>query len=1155
MHQQKLAVIGSCLLAFVFLLPRPAVAQAVGAIVGTVTDPSGAVLPGARVTAMNEATHVSQSTITGSAGTYTLPQLPVGTYTVTADAKGFQKGNTSGITLDVSQKREVNFAVTVLGISETVKVDTTPPLLNTTDATVAGLVSEEQVQSLPLNGRSIAGLVFMQPGVVADTGGMGWMTGQGAGGQNNGQQSGQWIANGNRGETMVGTLDNADVSDAEMGTIQFENFNLDAVSEFKVLQNDYSAEYGQGGGTITQVVSKSGTNQFHGSAFEYLRNSAFDARNYFSTSTPGFPAVPPFKRNEFGATFGGPIRKEKTFFFIEYAGLRQRLGEPAVVQVPTADERTGIVPYNYYDPNTQTNTVHTFQVPVNSVASQIVNSYPLPNLSSGGPNAGPNAFYYEFSQPTNDDQWSARVDQHFAKDSLFVRASYQNNITKDTDSWAAEIAGGNFSASNVGEARNYVLSDTHVFSPTLLNTFTFTLNRGIEGVPEVPGEETTTNTGFGDGTLQGFGPDTFYTKYVVTVFDYKDDVSWTKGRHSFKLGGQFRREWDNGTGVTSTGQSGAYNFASNTPLAQAITSNDGSNITLPVGYVAPSAAQSPTPSLFAMLEGDTAFPSHYTRATAVPGYGPAGGGNNWWYLRRWTSALYAQDNITVNRRFTLNLGLRYEYASVPWELKNRFARPADSGPLFGDFIVNPQPLWTPDKLKGDFAPRLGMALNLGGKTVVRGGFALFTNMIPTVYPDQALVNFPIASLNTISGGPYTLTAQPVSLPFLTNLAGTTTYTNSKTVPANTAVQIAPYAAILGPLNGDYPSSTLTNGYTISGNITIEHQFPGGIAGQAAYILNNGVDLYNSNYPNALSGALPQFAPFDAITPGIGELEMITNNAHSTYNGLQLQARKISPTHGLMFQANYTWAKNLTDADAVWSSGGSNGGIVPNNPQCVSCERGLSSYSIGQRFVGNFEYNLPFAHFSSVPRRLTQGWKAMGIFSAQSGNPFTVVDFQTTEYGFDVVEGISGARPDLLQKATYARKQLPGGAYQFFSDAVIGLTAGVPISQQSNIPWGQGTGFFGIPPALPAPNNSLVFPGDLGRNTFVGPAWWNFDASLIKDTQITERTGLQFRAEFFNIMNHTTFATPNGGLGSTNFGLSTSTATTERQIQLGLRVTY
>jgi hypothetical protein len=220
---------------------------------------------------------------------------------------------------------------------------------------------------------------------------------------------------------------------------------------------------------------------------------------------------------------------------------------------------------------------------------------------------------------------------------------------------------------------------------------------------------------------------------------------------------------------------------------------------------------------------------------------------------------------------------------------------------------------------------------------------------------------------------------------------------------------------------------------------------------------------------------------------------------------------------------------------------------------VSCERGLSSYSISQRFVGNFEYDLPFAHFSSLPRRLTQGWKAMGIFSAQSGNPFTVVDYVTSEFGSDVVEGITGARPNLLQKPTYARKQLPGGAYQFFSNAVIGLAPGVPVGQQTNIPWGLGTGFFGIPPT--APNSSLTTPGDLARNTFVGPAWWNFDTSLIKDTHITERTSVQFRAEFFNVMNHTTFGTPNGGMGGTNFGLSTYTATTERQIQFGLRLTF
>ncbi|MGA2761707.1 MAG: carboxypeptidase-like regulatory domain-containing protein, partial [Candidatus Cybelea sp.] len=299
---KQLRSAGWCLLAIALLLPSSIWAQATGTIVGTVTDPSGAVIPDAKITATRVETGISQSTKTSSAGTYTIPNLGVGTYNITAEGGGFKTGNAAGITLDVSQQRQVDFKLSVVGVESTVEVNAAPPLLNTMDGTIGGLVSEEQVQTLPLNGRNISGLVMMQPGMAQDTGSMGWM-------------GPQWISNGNRGETQVGTLDNADVSDAEMGTIQFTNFNLDAIAEFKVLSNNYSAQYGQGAGTITQIVSKTGTNGFHGSAFEFVRNNDFDARNFFATS------VPPFKRNEFGTTFGGPIKKDKTFFFFEYAGL------------------------------------------------------------------------------------------------------------------------------------------------------------------------------------------------------------------------------------------------------------------------------------------------------------------------------------------------------------------------------------------------------------------------------------------------------------------------------------------------------------------------------------------------------------------------------------------------------------------------------------------------------------------------------------------------------------------------------------------------------------------------------------------------------------------------------------------------------------------
>jgi hypothetical protein len=1110
-------------------------AQAVGEIVGMVTDPTGAVIPNAKVTATRVETQVSQSTVTTGAGTYTIPRLVVGTYNVTAEAPGFKTGTATGISLDVAQQREVNFKLALAGVTATVEVTTAPPLLTTTNGMLGGLVSGSQVQNLPLNGRDVSGLVMMQPGMAQDTGNMGWM------GSDPSHMT-QWISNGNRGETMIGTLDDADISDAEMGTLQFTNFNLDAIAEFKVQQNNYSAQYGQGGGSITQIVSKSGANQRHGSLFEFVRNSAFDARNFFATS------VPPFKRNEFGGTFGGPIKKDTTFFFLQYAGLRQRLGEPDIVPVPTSAERTGVV--TIPDPVIK-NFQDQLQVPLNAVAQTILNKYPLPNQPNGI--LGANTFNFLFSQPRNDDQFSARLDHHFsAKDSLFVRASYVNNMAKETDAWAAEQGGANFSTSNIGEARNYALSETHLFSPTLLNDFTFTLNRGIEGVPEAPAEATDTATSFEDSSLASWGPDTFETKYVTTVFDYKDNVAWTKGRHSFNMGGNFRREWDNGTGVTSYGPSGVFEFNSGTPLPEEILSTNGGS-DLPAETLSPSG-------MISMMEGADAS---YNRATAATGYGPPGGGFVWWGLRRWMLAGYVQDDIKATRRLTLNLGLRYEYASVPWEVGDRLSLPAERGALYGHFVVNPQPLWQPDRASGDFGPRLGLALDLGHNTVLRGGLGIFTNMIPTVYPDQSLVDFPIASLSSLSNATYSLTPLAVSLPVLTSTSGQSLAANgnTKSVPPNTPVNYEPYVSIVGPLIGDWPSDSLRNGYTISGNFTLEHQFAGGIDVQASYVANNGVSLYTQDYPNAMAGAELQYAPFTQISPGLSELQSFHNGAYSSYNGLQVQARKNSPTHGITFQANYTWAKDMTDADAVWSSGWNNGAIMENIPTCRKCEYAPASYSIAQRFVANFEYNLPLGRLERLPRRLTQGWETLGIFSAQTGFPFSVTSpYPSVQYGYDTYDGI-GVRPFLVQKATKSSVLRAGCGPQFFSDDVIGLdptTCGAPGAPVGSTPLeGVGTGFFGLPLVQSPVTGSaaLASPGNLGRNTFTTPGWANLDFSVIKDTKITETKSLQFRAEFFNVLNLATFAQPGNVLGSTGFGVITGTATAERQIQFGLRFIF
>ncbi len=1099
--------------AFLVFSPR-ASAQAVGEILGTVTDSSGAVVPNAKVTATRPATGISQSTITASGGTYTIPNLPVGEYVVTAVAQGFMSETANGITLDVSQQRQVDFTLSVAGVTSTVSVTTAPPLVNTTNGTLGGLVSGQQVQTLPLNGRNIENLVMMQPGMAQNTGALGWV-------------APTWVGNGNRGETALATLDGTDASDHEMGTIQFWNFNLDAIAEFKVLQNDYSAQYA-GGGTITEIVSKSGTNDFHGSLFEFVRNSAFDARNFFANGPGAAGEVPPFKRNEFGGTFGGPIKKDKTFFFVQYAAFRQRLGEPSVILVPTAAERTGAVTIT--GANGQPDNL---QVPLNPVAQTVLNGYPMPNQPGGV--FGPNTYTFLFSQPTNNDQFSTRLDQYFSsKDTLFARASYINNFELEMDPVAA-IENRSFSPKEFDNPRNYAIGETHIFSPTLLNSFTFTFSRQIQGL--APPNEVVTQTVFSDGSLANYGPDTEVFHFLQNHFRPEDNVTWTKGRHTFNIGMQYDRNQHNNYGGGLLGPNGQYVFTPGTPLTATVPSTNGG---------APLLAGTGSPnSLISMMEGE-AF--SYGRGVPAPGYGPPGGAIGGWGIRSWNAAAWVQDDIRATSKLTVNLGLRYEYNSVPYEVDNRSGGIGEYGNLYGQFVLNPEPIFNPDYR--NFVPRLGIAYRAAPKTVLRGGFAIFTNTIPMVFTDQADCSFPDQTLNFMSSAPYSLSPVPPSLPVLTSLSGQVMPPNGNTklIPPNTAANLVPTAAAIGPLSDWYPSDRLRNGYTINDNLTVERELPGSIDLQVSYVGNNAVHLFNQEFPNGYSGAAPAYAPYSQISPGLAELAIVSNGAYSSYNALQAQARKISTRHGIQFQANYTWAKEMTDADAVWYGGGG-AGISPNNPQCIKCEYGPAGYSIAQRFVANFAYKLPFGGqaFSRLPHRLTQDWTVLGIFTAQTGAPFSVVGpYGTPQYGFDILDVI-GARPFFLQKAT----RNPGGGAQYFSNAVIGYNPQTGASAG-----GVGTGFFDVPTTTTSGGATVqTGPGNLGRDTFTGPSWSNFDFSVVKDTHLTESKTLQFRAEFFNLLNQATFQSPNSLLSSPVFGISTVTQTAERQIQFGLRFIF
>jgi len=407
------------------------------------------------------------------------------------------------------------------------------------------------------------------------------------------------------------------------------------------------------------------------------------------------------------------------------------------------------------------------------------------------------------------------------------------------------------------------------------------------------------------------------------------------------------------------------------------------------------------------------------------------------------------------------------------------------------------------------------------------------------------VNFPMSAFLTVTTPTtFSLAPQQLNVPPITSLSGQVMPPNgnSSSIPPNTPVDIAPIAAALGngTIIGDYPSGAVKNGYTVSANLTLEREIRGGINATASYIMNNAYNLLQQNYPNAYTGALPQNAPYSAISPGLGEIQVFYNGAHSNYNALQLQARKTSTQLGLTFQANYTWAKNLATRDEVWSVWSSEGAVTLNNPTCPNCEYGPRSWNIKHQGKATFIYHLPFQRFVRLPKRLVEGWQLTGIFTAQTGTPFTVTtQYGTLPYGFDDFTGI-GARPDLLHKPTYA----PRGGLQYFSDQVIGTTSGV------------GTGYFGmnlVNDALLGQQVNLA-PGSERRNMFVGPGYWNLDGSLIKDTRITEGTTLQFRAEFFNWFNHPNLGGVDELLGDANFGFLTS-ASTERQIQFGLRLVF
>ena len=504
------------------------------------------------------------------------------------------------------------------------------------------------------------------------------------------------------------------------------SFNLDAIAEFRVQQNNYSAEYGRGGGMIVQVASKTGTNQFHGSLFEFVRNSAMDSRNFFGAATP------PLQRNEFGGTIGGPIIKDKTFFFFDAAALRPLSGTPAFYKFPSADNRQGKI--DIIGANEQPDQLI---VPLNANAQTLLSEFPMPNDPTGI--YGDQTYYDALKVALNTSQYSGRIDHRFSeKDSIFGRLSYMNQaepiINRElaifNQSW-----GGHFA----WNPRNAVVTETHVFSPTLINTLQLAWDRQSQARLTAPAMAVT-SVGTNDGSLAQYGPYAGGWSAVPDTVILNDSIHWVKGKHTMAAGLEWRDTHEPETGESVGGVDGNYSFGRGTPVPVAIPSASGLNNL---------AAGSPSPSGLASLM--LGIPLSYSRLVTFPGFGEQG--SDVYQMRQWNINAFFQDDIAVTPKLTLNLGFRYEYNSVPTEEHNKNDAIVDDshldgGSLYAQMVINPQPLYHQDY--NGWGPRFGVAYRLDNKTVLRGGFGIFTFIPPIGASDQGPASFPYASYGTTS---------------------------------------------------------------------------------------------------------------------------------------------------------------------------------------------------------------------------------------------------------------------------------------------------------------------------------------------------------------------------------------------------------------------
>jgi hypothetical protein len=1085
-------------------------------VTGRVVDSSGAVVAGARVTISNVGTNETRSVQTGDEGDYTIPQLPPGEYSLTVEQTGFKKA-VQRFTLETGQGARIDISLVAGAVTEQVEVTAITPVVSADDAALGNVVDQKKIVELPLNGRNYLQLALLQPNVFApaQNSTLGFRGGFNVAGNSE-------IAN----NYLLDGIDNNDETTNQPSHTPI----LDGVREFKVLTGTYSAEYGRQAGGQVIVTTKSGTNDFHGSAFEFHRNSVLDARNFFA------PTKPSFRRNQFGGVIGGPIRNDRTFFFGGYEGQRRGQQEAGLATVPTAAMRQGDFRVlrgpgadqilgnaddtgRVLDPITRQEfpTQNVVPQPWNSAGAGLLALYPSPTgpgLSNNFVSAGTGRF--------GIDQWSVRID-HKLRESMNLFGSYQfadstefYPITNPLCS-ARDVPG--FGCDELQRTQHFTLNWTWTITPRLINEARVGYSRfgffrlqedrdadvinnlGIRGLTDAG--VTPFNNGAPELIVSGFvtigGPTNLPQGRHDNTYHYVESMTFTTGAHTMKWGADIRRFLFNSF-FTSFGR-GSYRF-------------DGRFTGHPIADML----------LGATFQADRNLGEPFHNA------------------KTFSSGYYFQDDWKVTPKLTLNLGLRYEFHLPPIENTDKIAsfdpatntiKVAGGKEAFisnGALLLRERPgigrrLWETDK--NNFAPRIGLAYRpfSDTKTVIRAGFGSFYNYQIVGNGITPLSrNSPFRQRQT--SGPFAATVRP--LPDVSD-----------------AFSGAP--SVVPPGIEENFKTAYINQWSlgvqreVAQNLVLDISYLGSVG----HKLPLGVNINQALPPSAQCVGAPSapgcsvnarrpFQGFGSITGGF-----IVSAGNSNYHGLTARVERRFAS-GLSFLSSYTWSKSIDDGSGI--STGSDSSGVAQNVRNLGAERAISDFDVSHRWVLSYVYDLPFgagkrlAPSNKIADFLVSGWQMTGILTMQSGRPFTVLT------GTDQsATGQNADRPNIIGDWRVSNP----GPNRWFNPCTRLANGALRNCQPGDAPaWEQ--------------NAAGTF-GNAGRNILRGDGLHSFDFGLSRFFRATERHQFQFRAEVFNLTNHPNFFFPTASLASSAFGAITRAANTgagaQRQIQFALKYIF